>query len=123
MTKESNSMMYVQRRERQDVFPPQTDEELGVYANPVCFDYKQKGRIFVEKSEDVEVVRNLLHELVGDDEFRYCPKNLVVVFDKFMGTTYVGKFAPEDLRTLLDKTLEMGVRCFVLAENHSDEDY
>ena len=77
---------------------------------------KGYGRIFVEKEEDIQRVKDIIKEM-DEYEYDYLPQDLVAVFnveDKFTAVTYTHKFTDINLNELMDKCWRLGIKAFYI---------
>lgn len=83
----------------------------------MCFDHKSYGRIFVEKEEDIDKVRDIIKEL-DEFEYDYIPKDLITVFNpdpnKSKSSSYTHKFDDLPMDKVLITAWERGIKCFVV---------
>lgn len=80
--------------------------------NKMTFDRKGYGRIFVEKEEDIQKVKDIIKEM-DDYEFDYLPDDLIAVFSKEnMRAVYTHKFSDLDIQLLTKVCWERGLKIF-----------
>lgn len=89
------------------------------------FPRKGYGRIFVEKEEDIQKVRDIIHRM-DDFEYEYLPDDLIAVFTKDVRTfsdgtkhlwldmAYTHKFDSLNLNELLVRCWADGVKVFIV---------
>lgn len=78
------------------------------------FTRKGYGRIFVEKQEDIQKIKDIIKE-IDDYEYGYLPDDLITVFTKEnYESTYVHKFCDLDMWEVLKVAWERGIHCFVV---------
>jgi hypothetical protein len=75
--------------------------------------HKSYGRIFVEKKEDVEKVKQVIKEM-DTFEFDYLPDDLITVFNGKKDVVYTHKFDDLDLNDLMIKCWEAGIHTFYM---------
>lgn len=76
----------------------------------MTFDYKGYGRIFVEKKEDIQKVKNKIKEL-DDFEYGYLPDDLICVWNGDLDDiVYTYKFDEMNIDNLCAKLKDDGVR-------------
>jgi len=75
------------------------------------FPRKEYGRIYVEKKEDVQKVKDIIKEM-DEFEFGYLPKNMIAVFEGQVDTTYTHKFCDLDIGLLMEKCWQQGIKMF-----------
>ena len=75
--------------------------------------YKGSGRIFVEKTEDIEKVRKIIKQ-TDKYEYEYLPDDLIAVFNGKKELTYTHKFNDMDLNDLMVKCWNQGIKCFYM---------
>lgn len=77
----------------------------------MTFDYKGYGRIFVEKEEDIQKVKDKIKEL-DDFEYGYLPVDLIRVWRGDLDDiTYCYKFDELDIDNLCSELFNEGVNC------------
>lgn len=79
----------------------------------MTFDRKGYGRIFVEKQEDIQKVKEIIKEM---DEFEidYLPDDLIAVFsEENMKAVYTHKFSDLDTQLLTSVCWKRGIKMFV----------
>lgn len=74
---------------------------------------KGYGRIFVEKENNIERVKQIIKEM-DEDEYEYLPNNLISVFKGEKEMVYTYKFDDLDLNELMIKCWNEGIKCFYL---------
>lgn len=87
-------------------------------------DRKYYGRLFVEKEEDVEAVKEIMREL-DENEFEYYYPNgsfdgssgeLIAVFrEDNLRSVYTGKFDEMDLGEVCIRAWKKGIKCFYVS--------
>lgn len=78
------------------------------------FTRKGYGRIFVEKQEDIQKIKDIIKE-IDDYEYGYLPVDLITVFTKEnYESAYVHKFCDLDIGEVLKVAWERGIHCFVV---------
>lgn len=81
--------------------------------NRMTFDRKGYGRIFAEKEEDIQKIKDIIKE-IDEYEFDYLPNELITVFSEDnMKAVYTHKFCDLDMQLLTRICWERGVRMFV----------
>ena len=75
------------------------------------FPHKGYGRIYVEKEEDIQKVKDIIKEM-DEFEFEYLPKDLITVFKDKIVTTFTGKFDDLDISILMEKCWQQGIKMF-----------
>ena len=75
--------------------------------------HKSYGRIFVEKEEDIEKVKQIVKE-TSEFEFSYLPKDLITVFTGKKEVTYTHKFDDLDVNDLIIECWKRGIHCFYI---------
>ena len=79
----------------------------------MIFDRKGYGRIFVEKQEDIQKVKDIIKEM-DEFEFDYLPDDLITVFsEENMKAVYTHKFCDLDTQLLTRLCWEKGIKMFV----------
>lgn len=80
----------------------------------MMFPYKDYGRIFVEKEEDIDKIKEIIKE-IDDYEYTYMPDDLITVFsEENYHSKYVHKFNDMDMGEVLKVAWERGIKCFVV---------
>lgn len=74
---------------------------------------KGYGRIFVEKEEDIDKVREIMKE-IDEYEVDYCPAGLVAVFEGKMSVVYTHKFDSIDMNELMIRCWNKGIKAFYI---------
>lgn len=78
------------------------------------FTRKGYGRIFVEKEEDIQKIKDIIKE-IDDLEYDYLHDGLIAVFTKEnYESTYVHKFCDLDMGKVLKIAWQRGIHCFVV---------
>ena len=77
------------------------------------------GRVFVEKSEDIEKIKDIMREIDTEEFEWYYPnrqnEELITVFDpKHYDAIYTHKFDAMDMAEVLKRAWERGIKCFVV---------
>lgn len=75
------------------------------------FTRKGYGRIFVDKEENIEFVKNMIRE-IDEYEFDYLPDNFIAPFSEYPTLGYVHKFDDIDINLLTAKCFKEGVYVF-----------
>lgn len=76
------------------------------------FDRKGYGRIFVQKEEDIQKVKDIIKGM-DEFEYEYLPDDLIAVFSKEnMDAVYTHKFDDLDTNELTRKCWERGIYMF-----------
>lgn len=76
------------------------------------FERKGYGRIFVQKEEDIQKVKDIIKEM-DEFEYEYLPENLIAVFSpENMDAVYTHKFDDLDTNELTRKCWERGIYMF-----------
>lgn len=76
------------------------------------FPHKECGRIFVEKEEDIEKVKNIIKE-IDEFEYDYLPKDFITVFNENnMRAVYTHKFSDLDIQLLTQLCWSRGIHMF-----------
>lgn len=91
----------------------------------MTFDRKGYGRIFVEKEEDIDAIKNIINEIDPYECNHYLPDNLITVFsnDNF-DSVYTHKFCDMNMIKVLHKAWAQGIKCFcVFGKISGYEDY
>ena len=78
----------------------------------ITMPYKNYGRVFVEKEEDIEKVKQIIKEINEEEYEYYLPKDLIAVFTGKKEVTYTHKFNEIDLNDLMIECWKQGVHCF-----------
>lgn len=73
--------------------------------------WKGYGRIYVEKEEDIQKVKDIIKE-IDEYEFDYLPENLIAVFSGKIDTVYTYKFCDLDIAVLMEKCWQSGIKMF-----------
>lgn len=86
------------------------------------FERKYYGRIFVEKEEDIDIIKDIMREINEDEFDNYYPttKNpqdeLITVFsDNNLESVYTYKFDEMDLGEVCIRAWKRGVKCFYIS--------
>lgn len=81
------------------------------------FPRKGMGRIFVEKHEDIERVKQVIKEM-DEFEFEYIPSGLITVFNpsETPSMSFTSKFYDLDIDELIIRCWKAGIKCFAVAE-------
>lgn len=75
----------------------------------MTFDYKGYGRIFVEKEEDIQRVKDKIKE-IDDFEYGYLPNDLICIWQgNLEDLTYTYKFDELDIDYLCERLQEEGI--------------
>ena len=78
------------------------------------FARKGYGRIFVEKEEDIDKLKEVIKE-IDEYEYDYLPEKLITVFsEENYESTYVHKFCDLDMGKVLKEAWSRGIHCFVV---------
>ena len=78
----------------------------------MTFERKGYGRIFVQKEEDIQKVKDIIKEM-DEFEYEYLPENLIAVFSpENMDSVYTHKFDDLDTNELTRKCWECGIYMF-----------
>lgn len=84
---------------------------------------KSYGRIFVDKQENIERVKEIIKEM-DDFEYTYLPDDLITVFDSnTFDTTYTHKFDSLDLGELMNRCWKEGIHIFCVTGAYGDAVY
>lgn len=75
------------------------------------FPHKGYGRIYVEKEEDIQKVKDIIKE-IDEFEYEYIPRDLIAVFKDKIVTTYTHKFSDLDISVLMEKCWQRGIKMF-----------
>lgn len=76
------------------------------------FERKGYGRIFVQKEEDIQKVKDVIKEM-DEYEYGYLPEKLIVVFSpENMEAVYTHKFCDLDTQELTKRCWERGIYMF-----------
>lgn len=75
------------------------------------FPRKGYGRIYVEKQEDVQKVKDIIKNM-DEFEYDYLPDNLIAVFEGKIETVYTHKFCDLDIGLLMEKCWQNGIKMF-----------
>lgn len=82
------------------------------------FTTKGYGRIYVDKEENIEKVKNII-KLIDEYEYDgYFPKDLVALFSEYPKVVYTHKFDAIDLNELTARCWENGIYVFCLDNGH-----
>ena len=81
----------------------------------VAMPHKGYGRIYVEKKEDIQKVKDIIKDM-DEFEYNYIPKDLITVFDGEKQMTYTGKFDDLDISDLIIKCWNQGIKCFYIKD-------
>lgn len=74
------------------------------------FIYKGYGRIFVEKEEDIQKVKDKIKE-IDNFEYEYLPDNLITVWNKDLNDlTYTYKFDEMNIDNLCEELQKSGIK-------------
>lgn len=115
---EQNKALAAFQKGLRSPFSERTAEEVAYYyreagLNEIIFPYKGRGRIFVEKQEDIEKIHTIIKDMDAREFEQYLPKDLVGVYQgDICDRVYIGKFQL-DLEKLLALAYEQGIVCFV----------
>ena len=78
----------------------------------MTFGRKDYGRIFVQKEEDIQKVKDIIKEM-DEFEYEYLPEKLIAVFSpENMEAVYTHKFDALDTNELTRKCWERGIYMF-----------
>lgn len=88
------------------------------------FPHKGYGRIFVEKAEDIQKLKEIIKEM-DDFEYSYLPDDLITVFcDENMRSKYTHKFDDMNMAEVMYRAWSNGIKCFcVFGKITGYEDY
>lgn len=88
------------------------------------FPHKSYGRIFVEKEEDIQKLREIIKE-IDEFEYSYLPSDLITVFsDKHMHSVYTHKFDDMNMTEVMYRAWSKGIKCFcVFGKINGYEDF
>lgn len=87
-------------------------EEFKNCGSPMRFSRKGYGRIFVEKEEDINKVKDIIKE-IDEYEFSYLPDGFIAVFNENnMHAVYTHKFCDLDIQLLCRVCWERGIHMF-----------
>lgn len=79
----------------------------------MTFPRKGYGRIFVEKFEDIERLKNIMREIDPDEYDGYFFDELIAVFDpETYSAVYTHKFDEMDLAEVMKRAWNEGIKCF-----------
>jgi predicted RNA-binding protein with EMAP domain len=81
----------------------------------VSMPHKGYGRIYVEKKEDIQKVKDIIKQM-DEFEYGYLPKDLITVFEGKKEMTYTHKFADLDINDLIIKCWNQGIKCFYIKD-------
>ena len=73
---------------------------------------KGYGKIYVEKAEDIEKVKDIIKEMDEYEFTHYLPEDLIAVFEDKINTTYTHKFDSLDLGVLMENCWKQGIKMF-----------
>jgi hypothetical protein len=76
----------------------------------VRFDEKQGGRIFTDKVENIQKIKDIL-KAMDEFEFEYLPDDLISIYKNRFECVYNGKFYEVDLDELVSKCQANGIVC------------
>lgn len=91
----------------------------------MTFDRKGYGRIFVEKEEDIQAIKDIIAEIDPYESKYYLPEDLITTFsnDNF-DSVYTHKFCDINMVKVLHKAWSRGIKCFcVFGKINGYEDY
>jgi len=74
---------------------------------------KGYGKIFVEKIEDIEKVKQIIRE-IDAFEYDYLPDDLITNFKGEKEASYTGKFDDLDINDLIVRCWNEGIKCFYI---------
>lgn len=84
------------------------------------FNDKAEGRIFTDKLEHIDKIKNIIHEM-NEGEFDYLPKDLITTLPSegfIFRTVYNGKFYDLDLNELRENCAKQNIPVwFLIADN------
>jgi len=80
---------------------------------------KGYGRIYVEKEEDIELVKDAIKEL-DEFEIEYLPESLITVFTDYPKVVYTGKFDDMDMDMLTHVCWLKGIKIWVFDAGHDE---
>ena len=88
------------------------------------FSRKGYGRIFVEKYEDINKIKEIIKEM-DEFEYSYLPEDFITVFsDENMKSKYTHKFDGMNMAEVMYRAWSQGIRCFcVFGKITGYEDY
>ena len=72
------------------------------------FSYKGYGRIFVDKKENIETVKNEIKQM-SEFEFDYLPENFIAPLSEYPKLSYTHKFDALNLDELTLRMIEKGI--------------
>lgn len=84
-----------------------------------AFTRKGYGRIYVNREEDIQFVKDKIKEM-DEFEFEYLPPDLITTFDRYPELEYTGKFDDLDIDKLTALCWQQGVFIFCLDNGHED---
>lgn len=80
----------------------------------MVFDRKGYGRIFVEKQDDIQKIKDIIKE-IDEYEYDYLPDKLISVFsEEEYRSVYTHKFCDMDMGAVLKIAWQRGIHCFVV---------
>lgn len=77
------------------------------------FTRKGYGRIYVDKSENIEALKQIIKEM-DEFEFHYMPKDFIAPFSEYPNIIYTHKFDALDINKLTAKCWKAGIYLFCL---------
>ena len=83
------------------------------------FTKKGYARIYVEKTEDISKVHNLIRE-IDEYEWDYFPEGLVTTFDEYPQLVYTHKFDAIDPDYIVALCWKRGIKCFAVDAGRED---
>ena len=81
--------------------------------------HKGYGRIYVEKPEDIERVKAIIHEM-DEFEYYYLPTDLITLFSEYPKVVYTHKFDDLDMDDLTAECWNRGIHCWVFDAGHDE---
>ena len=83
------------------------------------FPHKGYGRIYVDKQEDIQSVKDIIKEM-DEFEYEYLPDDLIAVFEAKIVTTYTHKFDDLDISAFMEKCWQQGIKMFCITSSDND---
>ena len=85
----------------------------------MTFTRKGYGRIYVDKTENIDAVKNKIKEL-DEFEYEYLPSDLIAPFSEYPKIVYTYKFDSLDINKLTAILWKEGIHIFCLDNGHDD---
>jgi len=81
--------------------------------------HKGYGRIFVDKTENIQAVKDIIKEM-DEFEFYYMPEKIIAHFDEYPSVVYTHKFDDLDMDALTATCWSRGIFVWVFCSGNND---